>query len=530
MPATDTTTEQGRQDGGRPPRGKANKRKGPRWNSRPGQRSNGHHDRQQTTRGRTGTETDQIRQVIEGLGKSLADLSKRLVSIENGGPDRPQGRPAKSDHLKQAGPPTTLRSLNDDFGAMSKCLYRLVQLHHHEANWEKLPKSIDERLQKLADDIKPPMPDDDLRSALMAATLDYGERISKIVREHIRAKHIATQIEAAKLDRTDVDRAKEVAAKYLSTRLGKRLDASRRATMLDAAVNVVGMHRQPPPTVSETDADGFTLVTRSPRPQRQTSDTAPSIHKRKLESSPVVTDNAFQVLADIHAEPMTDEEEDVEGDAEAATEPSPPVRKPIKQPRRTPPTDSFRTKAGVEVFRGRKEEWSIQPAPGTKTIVIGDSNVRDAPKVPTDWEIFAMPGAKLQHVVPVLNQLRPTGTDNLQHIIIQVGINHRTSFSGDDVIEALTDIGDALCQVAIASTTFCGISMSSKRPQTELDRVDKINEHAKGIWTQENFIEPLSDDDIEIRKSDTLYGIHFTPETIDKIIQKMVAHDRQVFP
>ena len=57
----------------------------------------------------------------------------------------------------RAGIHHTTKSINDDFAACVKDIYRIVQLKHHETNWEELPKSLVQRLERFAGDISLPM-------------------------------------------------------------------------------------------------------------------------------------------------------------------------------------------------------------------------------------------------------------------------------------------------------------------------------------------------------------------------------------
>ena len=57
----------------------------------------------------------------------------------------------------RAGIHHTTKSINDDFAACVKDIYRIVQLKHHETNWEELPKSLAQRLKRFAGEINPPM-------------------------------------------------------------------------------------------------------------------------------------------------------------------------------------------------------------------------------------------------------------------------------------------------------------------------------------------------------------------------------------
>lgn len=489
--------------------------------------------------GRKSDETDVVRKLVTDLGKSINALSKRLDQIENRGPDHKPDRQTKAT-AKKAGPPSTERSNNDDFAAVSKSLYRIVQVRHHESNWEQLPKSIELRLSKLASDIKPPVPDSYLNSALQAATTAYGKTIAGIVRQHLERKRCELEAAAGKLNPVDVERAKAIAGKYLSTRLGKRLDEKRRTTMLDDAVAKIGSgHR---PATSAQDEDGSSTRAESEfqpaparrrRPVQRTTVETPVERKRKAESTPPTSvQNRFEVFAEMERiEVLSDgDDDDIEPEDEIERQPArPAVPKPTPKKARTSP-DSYRTKAGVHVYRGDKNQWTATPEMATRTMVIADSNMHDAPEVPDEWEIHSMPGAKLEHATGLVRRMKENLTENhrLCHVIIQVGINHRSQLSTVVCRYEMANIIEELDDVGIRSS-FCGISIPSKRPTAEVDRVREINEMARKHWPIGRFIEPLTDKQIGIKGSDVMFGIHHTPETIGAVVDKMVEHDRWVF-
>jgi hypothetical protein len=101
------------------------------------------------------------------------------------------------------------------------------------------------------------MPDNGLRTTLDAAAEAFGRQICEIVGKHIDGKLALTTSEASTLDKRDIERAKQVADKYLTTRLGRKMDAGRRTALLDEAASKVGSGRQRRATT--TDDEGFVL-------------------------------------------------------------------------------------------------------------------------------------------------------------------------------------------------------------------------------------------------------------------------------
>ena len=97
------------------------------------------------------TDKKDLRAIIRDMGNTIAALEDRLDSIRN-----------NRISADATAPAIRTTSNNDDFPEICKCIYRWVQISHHQFNWKQLPKSIDERLKRLADDINPPMADENL--------------------------------------------------------------------------------------------------------------------------------------------------------------------------------------------------------------------------------------------------------------------------------------------------------------------------------------------------------------------------------
>ena len=260
-----------------------------------------------------GVGTQDIAAMFDTITKSLSFLAERVKILE-GGPDQKTGRPAQGPS-KEAGPPIQIKSNNDDFAAVVKDMYRMVQLDHHAENWTQLPKSLSERLHKFAADIKPPMVDEELSAVITDATQAYSARICDAVRQHIATKRAETESVAATRNASDLDRAKEITERQLTRRLGRRLDESKRQQLLDQAAKTIGARRRQP----VVDSDGFQLVVNKKNTTISPGNPSgtPS-KKRKLATSsppPVSTSNFFRPLQDMSdVEPQNQDEEGDESD------------------------------------------------------------------------------------------------------------------------------------------------------------------------------------------------------------------------
>ena len=465
---------------------------------------------------------DDIAKMIQQVNSTVASLSNRMDRMEKK-PEKPAVHPSK---LQPA--PTTRTSNphsdNDDFPSVCKCLYRLVQLQHHHDNWKTLPKTINERLQKLVDDINPPMAGDDFKMQLSALTDEYAASIVKLVQQHINKGLVDKEAEAGNLNRGDIDRATEVASKYLTTRLGKRLDPVKRSSLLTKAAGSIGRLRQPPPPlVSRSHQTSPGLSNQDMQWEQTNSSRGPTgvSSKRKADDSShtTPTNNRYQVLATVHAADIIDVESDVENEERTAS--PPPIQRSVKKAKQSPARRS--TDSGVHIFGGPKAEWSIEPATETHTIVVGDSNLRRVKGIPAGWEVHSLPGAKFQDVTRAIESLPTEPADKLT-VIVQAGMNHRSTYNKDTEQEIDRLVHSSIVHPAVRRTVHLGITATQSMGFVNRSILRKINARFQHGLTTDNCIPPLECDDVTTSSTD-MQGIHYSDDTVDKIFSTVFNQD-----
>src|ERR1700754_4124812 len=91
-----------------------------------------------------------------GRGTGSAAPSQPVTHQRQSGPVGSSGSNPHPGPNRGPGPRTETHSYNLDFASVCKYIYRLVQLEHHAGNWIQLPAALRKRLDKFAEDIKPP--------------------------------------------------------------------------------------------------------------------------------------------------------------------------------------------------------------------------------------------------------------------------------------------------------------------------------------------------------------------------------------
>ena len=476
---------------------------------------------------KTSTEMEDIRQLLANFGKGLEAITKRLDGIQGEPAQVKESAPANRHPFNKpssrSGPTPKLHeeSSNQSFSAVIRSVYRMVQLQHHEANWDSLPKAISGRLDKFASDIRPPMPDDDFSSAIKAATVEYGDKICAVVKRHIQKKRVDIEVSASKLNPADKEKAKTIAGEQLTARLGRRLTQTKRDSLLSDACGMVGIHYN---SAEQVIDEAFQLVVNGP---------SASTKKRK---QPTTTSNRFEALS-IETDDVIELAEDDNQAPSVAVLHSPKKAKFVlsKPPSATTvgkltpsPSSSRQSRGVVEGVKGvfnhdaPKDDWSLTIDASTKVVVIADSNMRRSPEAPMEWEIHSFSGAKFRHATQLLDNMTvKNGESTLQHIIIQIGVNHRTD-RPEWFEKELAELRSTLKGITVNST-FTGISVADSLPRKQRETVIKINE---SLQQDESFgyIAPIPSSDIVIVPGD-FYGTHHTSETIARVISTMVTYN-----
>lgn len=437
---------------------------------------------------------------LRRLQQTITSLTKRIETLQ-------LQRPKKNT------PTDRQTSTNNDFAAVSKTLYKWVQLCHHKDNWSQLPRSLSERINKLTDDIRPPMPDEHLHSGLTALATQFSKGIQDLVSQHIRQKLTETENIAASLDPTDLNRARDTANKYLKNRLGRRLDENRRDALLTSAVRMIGTSRCPPTPANTNGLPPTPTTTNDWHQVKSPNGNKPTTPRKRAASvtpEPMASPNRFEVLSDDEAYVINSDDEIIED-----SQPGPSTTRLTKKPR--PTSATVENASGVRVFTGPKDEWTINADAETQCIIIGDSNLRGVTRVPPHWEIHSLSGAHIHHVTRALSCLS-TGQNQQVDVVIQAGINNRT-----ETVTAFTNHIDELLHEArgnhvIKNIFYSGISISDNLP--EASNIRRFNATIVSAVGTDSYILPLDPNEVHINPTDC-HHIHHTSDTADKIINRI---------
>ena len=161
---------------------------------------------------------------------------------------------------------------------------------------------------------------------------------------------------------------------------------------------------------------------------------------------------------------------------------------------------------------GIKRDWAVESiSSGTQILIIADSNLRHIRNQQPATEIHVFPGAKLNHVAQIINNLYLP--PSVKYIITHVGINNRTwGWSG--IQPDLNKVINALRKTE-RLFKFCGVSIPPELPEREKATLRMINGHARNRLAAE-FLEPVPENQVGVDPTDR-YNIHYDFTTLQKL-------------
>lgn len=172
---------------------------------------------------------------------------------------------------------------------------------------------------------------------------------------------------------------------------------------------------------------------------------------------------------------------------------------------------------GVLVFSGEKEDWFIPHLDPNTVVVLADSNLKGATRVPKGLTVVSMPGAHLEHVTAAIRAYKSPKPGLKLNLVVQVGINQR--FNSFEFNQRLVD---ELRQAITANPSIGGVrilevSYPLSMPIDRKMNLDSLSEIFTLSFGKDRVIRQLPMLDVKIVAHDE-YGIHHTAETANQIL------------
>jgi hypothetical protein len=412
-------------------------------------------------------------------------------------PEQPSRQGPKRDTTQ--GPEGQVdQSTNEDFHKVCKASFRYVQLAHHSSNWQSLPKGIATALSRVVGNICPPMPTTEFKNELAALATEFSDKICRTVEKHLTATKVATEQELIKLNDKDVLKAGLVVEKQLNHRLGKKMTESRRNSLLNEAIGMVGMAKK--------------ATSGANRPAQIPSGTEPRSPRRtrsgKQLFSEAVAGTPKTKRPDTHTDsprslPDMDTRGDIEGDeGQPHRQCSQPCPKVFKGPinRTHSKTDSDKLHFDVKK--------------GVRVLIIGDSEVQNLSNLPNAFQVESFRGARFPWLTDVVKELELP--DSVEHIILSAGINHRDQDFQKVVVPQFDTCVDALLHTG-RKIHFLGVDVPISFTEEQDSVMTELNHRAHRKLKL--YIPPEVD-----RVTTIADGLHYDERTLSDITDRILSH------
>lgn len=393
---------------------------------------------------------------------------------------------------------------NQEFSSMVKAAYRHCQIRHHEGTWQEVPNKIKNVVGNVFDTITPPYPDAALQDEFRRLREKLEEDIKSVVQNHLQRSKEQVERELSMTNPDDKEAALNIVYRQLSRNLKRKITHDNKCIYLEEAEKLIGrtqIRNEPEQSIQEGQTVGANEgLANTDETSEVAMEASEATRKRnRTKSTP---------------------EKTVQVQSRNSVEGSPAQATPVKKNRIENNSDSNQGAAEANKFvhqREIKSQWEIKLKESTNTIVIGDSNLSLARKIPSDFEVHAFPGMHLQHATSVINKL-PRGRERPLRVILSVGINHR-DWSKEDLepeINALREVVDK----AEAEIYLAGVPLHGSLNNSQKEILTTLNNNMKD-WQRGHYINPILTSDVDIIPSDR-YRIHHTQETTDRVMQSFI--------
>ena len=414
--------------------------------------------------------------------------------------------------------------------------FRFLQMSHHRRNWTTLPPSLSKRVDEFTNDIKPPLPTDNLQQALRAAADEYRNKIKTVVADHF-VTQLTTLEESLQKTNTDNKNTAISSAKERILIKCPRINKNSLNSDIDRLYAIYGL--LPAATVEmehttcgeievcvtnirdtvvpNTVNVPFKTVSTSKLPRSPRSKQTQPIDKPEIALT-----NRFQIFDTLDQNdcqsPQKRKLPHTPKNQEPTDSQSPHTHRIDKKPNnnRTPIHESSQNtnsqsqsssqsdivpSASQTNITYSKDTLTISLDPRVSTLIIGDSNLKN---ISTDFfedttYLFYVPG--LNHATTTAFIQNIPVPNNLTDIIITTGINDR-----NNAIPNLKKVFNALDRLKVRKH-FLEIGYNAEKfTKNQARYLDNINQIARDEPSV-NFIRTAN----PIHTAQD--GVHYLPET-----------------
>ena len=184
------------------------------------------------------------------------------------------------------------------------------------------------------------------------------------------------------------------------------------------------------------------------------------------------------------------------------------------------PQDTDTPKKGVhKVHRGTKESWKMENI-SHKTLIVGDSNLKNVKQKIDDVKVESFPGARIEHITDLAKSY-PHAAYKPDNVVVNVGLNNNLC-DINTTKKFIDRMCTALKKKFPSSRVFIPqINFSEEQlPRTGIQNLNAINEYLKTKTDYITVIPKLSKHDFVLAGD----GYHWTPSTGNKFLKHWLAY------
>jgi len=421
-------------------------------------------------------------------------LGSRVVDPQN------QDNNRNRDYLERA----DTRSHNPDFGHYAWDCAQFVRLEHQMANWETFPKKLNDHVDELINNINPPIPSSTLRDCLDRAGEDFKNSILVAVQAHLKHQSELKLASMASYNSSDEEMIHTVARKIVKRRYAHNFSESAINEAFDK-VRVGVKRRKGYNDAAHLDPSEFPPLHQEHNKRARQSDTSGE-------------------LEDVEGPTPTGGRSDKRANLDTNTQ----VRDTVVVPSAS--NDTVHNLATLNAQHSVKETvicMNTKPPVISElpqeidTVMIMDSNGRSfrSLSVPGNIQIFAFPGARIEHIAPLLERSQDK-LSNVHTIVFGVGINNRNDLDSD-ISNSIQDLKDIRiwCHHKKIRLCWTGIPLFDVYSRARAN-IDILNRMARDVFDQ-NYLHSLDLYDIRLENAKS-NNIHYSPVSADILLTKII--------
>lgn len=420
------------------------------------------------------------------------------------------------------------KSNNPQFAELWKGIFKGVQIKHHLKNWKEIPRSLKNNLQELAEQINPPVPSEVTKKTINDIMMQTGERVKTVILEHLQEKLVVNQLFLSTLNPTDHHLARTIAEKHLKRRLGNRIPEAQLNRYIEEEMTHIDRPTTHAPENRQPTSSAYTwteVVRRTPKRKQPDTRSPPGLATR----------SRFETLTSEDIEPTTESDDNEEEN----TEPPRTTTKPCPKSKKTHPASTrpaadhhnndvddmdisavAQTTPRSEIRQHKNFDAPIQIPPGTNTLIITDSQMRNLPVnlIPLDWFLSINPGMKLDDGIRQIS--RELSSPDIKTIVLSMGINDRAStpyYIKRDILELARTI--KLAERKGISVLINEVAYNQRcLPQNEQENLELINRNLTEFVDKENLLSTIPTEEVKTKFD----GIHLTDECMGRAWYQLI--------